>query len=52
MYVSITWGKIKPGKWDECQRFYAGRLQGTTRGLEGLVSLGSIRWSSERTRRA
>ena len=37
MFVAITWGKIKPGKWDEYKGFYAGRLQGTTGGLEGLV---------------
>ena len=37
MFVAITWGKIKPGKWDEYKGFYAGRLQDSTRGLEGLV---------------
>jgi heme-degrading monooxygenase HmoA len=37
MFAVITFGKIKPGKWDEYMDLYVESLQRTTMGLNGLV---------------
>ena len=37
MFVAITWGKIKPGKWNDYMGFYTGSLQDTAKGLKGLI---------------
>ena len=38
MFVVVSWGKLKSGKWDEYQRYFTERLVPATRELDGLRS--------------
>ncbi|MDH3443133.1 MAG: antibiotic biosynthesis monooxygenase [Deltaproteobacteria bacterium] len=36
MYARVHWGKIKPGMWDEYERYYDQKVVKSTEGMKGF----------------
>ena len=36
MYVRVAWGRLKPGSWDEYERYYTEHILPVTQGMTGL----------------